>query len=76
MGYRVGLLLHVALARERDVREGDRAQKDVSSTSLEVGAQSPAPSQPSLQMVHTSEWFSLWVPTGSPQGVWRLGHFS
>lgn len=38
MGYRVGLLLHVALARERDVREGDRAQKDVSSTSLEVGA--------------------------------------
>lgn len=37
MGYRVGLSLHVALARERDVREGDRAQKDVSSTSLEVG---------------------------------------
>lgn len=36
MGYRVGLLLHVALARERDVKEGDRAQKDVSSTSLEV----------------------------------------
>lgn len=69
MGYRVGPLL------ESEMYGRETAQKDVPSTSLEMGGSPQLPSQPSLPTVHTSEWLSLWVPTGSPQGIWRLDQF-